>query len=119
LTLLNYGTPPASSGGGFARFLARAVLLLAGLVFAASLLVVVMLLATVWLLRAGWARLTGKPITPWVMRVDPRAGWQRATRSSRFGAGGPGGPLTPQQRSAPGDVTDVEAKDVEAKEPRS
>jgi hypothetical protein len=113
LTLLNYGTPSAS-GGGFARFLARAVLLLAGLVFAASLMVVVMLLATVWLLRAGWARLTGRPITPWVMRVDPRAGWQRATRSSRFGAGGP---LAPQ-RTAAGDVTDVEVKDVEAKEPR-
>jgi hypothetical protein len=105
LTLLNYGTP---AGGGFGRFVARFFLLAAGLVFAASLLVAMLLLATVWLVRAGWARLTGQPVTPWVMRVDPRAGWQRATRSSRQAA--PDGPLAPQ-RGARGDVTDVEVKD--------
>lgn len=108
LTLLNDGTAGRQAGGGFSfsRFVLRLVLLAAGLVFAASLLVVLLLLTTVWLLRAGWARITGQPVTPWVMRVDPRAGWRRATRSR-------------PQRATPADVTDVEVKDVVVKDPRA
>lgn len=48
-----------------------------GLVFAASLAVAVMLLAVAWGMRYGWARLTGKPVTPWVMRFNPRSGFDR------------------------------------------
>jgi hypothetical protein len=53
------------------NFLLRVVLFLMGLVLAASLAVAVMLLAAVWGLRYGWARLTGQPVRPWVMRFEP------------------------------------------------
>ena len=59
------------------NFILRFILFCLGLVFAASLAVAVLLLAAVWGLRYGWARLTGKPVTPWVMRFDPRSGFER------------------------------------------
>lgn len=65
---------------GIFRWLFRAVLLLAGLVFFACLLVAATLLFSVWLVRALWARLTGRPVSPWVFRVDPRAQWSRFTQ---------------------------------------
>ena len=54
------------------RFILRLVLLAAGLVFAASLALMVLVLLAIWGLRMLWARLTGQPVTPFVMRVDPR-----------------------------------------------
>ena len=65
------------------NFLLRVVLFLIGLVFAAALLCAVLLLGAVWALRAGWARLTGKPVTPWVMRFNPRSGFDRFTAAGR------------------------------------
>jgi hypothetical protein len=59
------------------NFILRFILFCLGLVFAASLAVAVLLLAAVWGLRYGWARLTGRPVTPWVMRFDPRSGFDR------------------------------------------
>jgi hypothetical protein len=95
------------------RFVLRVVLLVMALVFIASLLLAAVLLLAVWGLRRLWARLTGRPVSPWVFRVDPRAQWSRfyhaADRwpapSSRFGR--PGAP--------PGKSPDVQ--DVEVKEP--
>jgi hypothetical protein len=66
---------------GMTRFLVRAMLVALGLVFFLSLLAAAMLLALVWGLRALWARLTGQPVTPWAMRMDPRAGWSAVYRS--------------------------------------
>jgi hypothetical protein len=66
--------------GGLIRFLLRVVFFLAGLVVALSLLVAAVIVAMLWGLRMLWARVTGKPVTPFmpfVMRVDPRAGWRR------------------------------------------
>ncbi|OUL99959.1 hypothetical protein [Variovorax sp. JS1663] len=65
------------------NFLLRVVLFLLGLVFAASLAVAVLVLAAVWGLRYGWARLTGQPVRPWVMRFDPRHGFDRFRAASR------------------------------------
>jgi hypothetical protein len=59
------------------NFIFRVILLLLGLVFAASLAVVVMLLAAAWGVRYAWGRLTGKPVTPWVMRFNPRSGFDK------------------------------------------
>jgi hypothetical protein len=59
------------------NFILRVILLLLGLVFAASLAVAVMLLAAVWGVRYAWGRLTGKPVTPWVMRFNPRSGFEK------------------------------------------
>ncbi|MFL9669668.1 hypothetical protein WIX39_022175 [Variovorax sp. AB1(2024)] len=59
------------------NFIFRVILLLLGLVFAASLAVAVMLLAAVWGVRYAWGRLTGKPVSPWVMRFNPRSGFDK------------------------------------------
>ena len=67
---------------GLTRWLIRAVLLAAGLVFFLSLLAVALVLALAWGLRAVWARLTGQPVMPWTLRVDPRSGWSTVYRSS-------------------------------------
>ena len=59
------------------NFVLRFILFCLGLIFAVSLAVAVLLLAAVWGLRYGWAKLTGKPVTPWVMRFNPRSGFDR------------------------------------------
>jgi len=59
------------------NFILRVILLLLGLVFAASLAVAALLLAAVWGVRYAWGRLTGRPVTPWVMRFNPRSGFDR------------------------------------------
>ncbi len=108
-------------------FVLKAVLLVAGLVVFLSLLTAAMLLAALWGLRALWARITGRPITPWVMGVDPRAAWRTAAGQGwRRGASGQGSqrgepdtPVPPQtgaagplMRPLPGteEVTDVKPR---------
>ncbi len=59
------------------NFIFRVILLLLGLVFAASLAVAVMLLAALQGVRYAWVRLTGKPVTLWVMRFNPRSGFDK------------------------------------------
>lgn len=109
---------------GLVRLLLRVVVLAMGLVLFASLLVAALVLALVWMLRAGWARLTGKPVTPWAMRMDPRTGFSTVFRSTerwsygRRGAAAPdaGGDAAASRRGGilPGsaEVTDVEAREV-------
>lgn len=82
--------------GVLIRFLVRLALVVAGLVVFLSLLLAALVLALSWGLRAVWARVTGRPVTPWVMRMDPRSGWSAVYRSSqaRWGGGG-----TAQDRS--------------------
>ena len=106
---------------GLTRWLIRAVLLAAGLVLFLSLLAAAMVLALVWGLRAVWARLTGRPIVPWRMRVDPRSGWRTVYRSStRWTA--PRGGVAPEADAAEsrrggvlpgaGEVTDVQPREL-------
>lgn len=95
------------------RFLVRTVVLAMGLVFAASLLMVVAALALLWGVRALWAKLTGQPMAPWVMRVSPSAGWSRASQAaSRWQTAA----KQPTGRAGSGrdlaDVTDVQAKEL-------
>jgi hypothetical protein len=109
---------------GVVSLLLRVLFIAMGLVLFASFLVAAMLLALVWALRAGWARLTGRPVTPWVMRVDPRTGFSAMFRSTeRWSAGRRGAvpadvseEATAQRRGGilPGatQVTDVEAREV-------
>lgn len=59
----------------FMNFLFRLFLLAAGLVFAAGLAVVAASMLALWGLRAAWARLTGKPAMPFIVRIDPRRGF--------------------------------------------
>lgn len=106
-------------------FVLKAVLLVAGLVVFLSFLTAAALLAAVWGLRALWARITGRPVTPWVMGVDPRNAWRAAAskgwrRSAPHGEGGTHEPPVPPQAGAtsplmrplPGteEVTDVQPR---------
>lgn len=106
------------------RWTVRLVVIAMGVVLFLSLLAAVALLALAWALRAGWAKLTGQPVTPWVMRVHPRTGFGTVFRSTERWA--------PRQRPAPGaadaeeaapsrrngilpgaaEVTDVQAREV-------
>jgi hypothetical protein len=83
-------------------FLLRALVLAAGLVFAASLAVVFAVALAAWLLRAGWARLTGRPASPFVVRADFRQAFRRGAAMRPDPVG------TRLRRDA--DVTDVEPK---------
>ncbi|MBI2768494.1 MAG: hypothetical protein HYX47_02625 [Burkholderiales bacterium] len=85
---------------GLFRFLLRLVLVAVGLVFAATLLVALAGLVALWGARSLWARVTGRPVAPFVMRVDPRGGFSRVVRGAQAGP-----------RSGIGDITDVEAKE--------
>ena len=95
----------------FLSFLLRVFLLAGGLLFAASLAVAFVLMAAVWGVRSAWARLTGRPVMPFTMRIDPRAGFGRVyrrpvqkqpSRTPRADAVQPG--------AKPGDITDVEPR---------
>lgn len=91
--------------------LLRLVLLVAGLVFAASLLFVALLFMLLWGLRALWARITGQPVAPFIMRVDPRTGFGQVFRRPA-GMSQPGGAPhhVPVGRQRLPDIEDVEAK---------
>ncbi len=111
---------------GLTRWLIRAVVVVAGLVIFLSLLAAVLVLALVWGLRALWARLTGRPVMPWTLRVDPRTGWSTVYRSTeRWSATrtAPAAADTPSRRAGllPGadEVVDVEPRAPRApREPR-
>lgn len=84
------------------HFLLRVFLVAAGLVFAASLLAAFVFVLALWSLRALWARLTGRPVLPFVVRIDPRAGFDRMARRPA--------PSSARRDRVIGDVTDVEPK---------
>ena len=106
---------------GLTRWLIRAVLLAAGLVLFLSLFVAAMVLALAWGLRAVWARLTGRPVVPWTMRMDPRNGWNTVYRSSARWTSPRGGASTEADATesrrggvlpGAGDVTDVQPREL-------
>jgi hypothetical protein len=74
----------------FMTFVLRSFLLVAGLLFAASLSVAAVLMLALWGVRAAWARLTGKPAMPFIIR----------TRRANI----------VRPRRAPADITDVEPR---------
>lgn len=90
-------------------FLIRLILLAAGLVFAASLALAFIVMLTIWGVRAVWARLTGRPVMPFIMRIDPRGGFDRMYRPAQ-----PASPTPRADSVQPGrkirDVTDVEPR---------
>ena len=65
-----------------------------------------------------WAKITGQPVTPFVMRMDPRTGFGRVYRGAQ-GAAPPPSPGPPQPPGSPrtDDVTDVEVKEI--RDPRA
>ncbi|RYF00891.1 MAG: hypothetical protein EOO32_05830 [Comamonadaceae bacterium] len=108
---------------GLIRWTLRLVVVALGLVVFLSLLCAAALLAVVWSLRAVWARVTGRPVMPWAMRMDPRTGWSTVYRSTaRWSARGAAAGAAPADEPAPGvrsrelpgarDVSDVEPREV-------
>lgn len=93
--------------GGLFRWLTRIVLSLAALVFFICLLTVATGLLLVWGVRALWARLLGKPVTPWGFRVDPRAHWSGFGQPAGRGPQSPRGPISQRGPTEGIDVTDV------------
>ncbi|MBI5274897.1 MAG: hypothetical protein HY854_00405 [Burkholderiales bacterium] len=93
-----------------ATFFLRFVLFAAALVFAASLAIVFTLAVAAWLLRMGWARLTGQPVRPFVTRFRVRDGfdkvWQRGGQASRT----PRADSVLAPRRGRADIIDVEPK---------
>lgn len=89
-------------------FLLRLAVLTVALLFGASLAVAFALMVAIWALRAGWARLTGKPVMPFVVRIDPRAGFQGMYRGAPRAHTGRA--AAPQRGREIGDVTDVEPR---------
>lgn len=88
--------------------LLQLLLVAVGAVFALAVICGVVALFCVWAVRRGWARLTGRPVTPWVLRTDPMAVWRQA---GRFRAGGVVPAETGAKLRTPiGDVTDVTPK---------
>lgn len=93
----------------------RIGLLLVGLVFVASLFVAAGLLLAVWLLRALWAKLTGRPVQPWVFQVNRQAMWNRFYRAPGQ-AQGAGRSARNDADVIDADVTDVEPKAIKPPE---
>ena len=88
------------------NFLLRLILVIAGLIFAASLVVVMLILLAVWSIRAIWCKLTGRPLVPFEMRMNPRAGFEQVFKQAqRHGSDA----AAPPRRKLD-DVTDVEPK---------
>jgi hypothetical protein len=87
--------------GTLLSIIVRLFLVAAGLVFAASVAAAATIVAAAWLAHAGWARLTGKPVRPFVARFRVRPSAE--SRTPRADAVRP-------LRGSLGDVMDVEAK---------
>ncbi|MFM7332332.1 MAG: hypothetical protein ACKO1L_11855 [Brachymonas sp.] len=88
------------------KYLLRFVFVIAGLIFAASLLVAMLVLLLVWSVRALWRKMTGQPISPFVMRMNPRAGFDQV-----FGRGQQHASASDKPpRRVLDDVTDIEPK---------
>jgi hypothetical protein len=62
-----------------------------------------------WSVRAAWAKLTGRPVMPFIVRIDPRRGFQQMYRRADEGSRTPRADSVRAGRNI-GDVTDVEPK---------
>lgn len=60
---------------GITRFAIRAVLFVTALVFFLALMAAAAVLGLVWAVRSLWARISGKPVAPWVMPAHMRRSW--------------------------------------------
>ena len=101
-----------------------------GVVFFVSLLAVACLLAAVWGVRALWAKLTGQPVSPWVMPMRAATNWaSMAQRAGNFGSMAGAAQAEAKEEAAPftpsagskrggilakvaGEVSDVQAREV-------
>jgi hypothetical protein len=88
------------------KFLLRLLFIAAGLIFALSLLILMIVLLALWGLRALWCKLTGQPVNPFVMHMNPRTGFDQVFRQADRNSNAADKP----PRRDLQDVTDVEPK---------
>jgi hypothetical protein len=88
------------------KFFVRSVLAVAALVFAASLMLVMLALLLVWCVRALWRKLTGQLVMPFVMRMNPRSGFDQVLGQAQRGSSAE----VKLPRPVLDNVTDVEPK---------
>jgi hypothetical protein len=93
----------------FMTFLLRLFLIAAGLLFAASMAVAAVLMLALWGVRAVWAKVTGRPVTPFIMGIDPRSGFERMYRRAGQGSRTSKADSVQPGRKI-GDVIDVEPR---------
>ena len=91
-------------------FLLRVLLLAAGLVFAASVLAAFALLLALWSVRALWARLMGRPVFPFVMRMGPGSAFASMMRRAPPASRTPRADAAAGVRTRLADVSDVEPR---------
>lgn len=89
----------------------RIGLFLLALVLFVGMMTLGLLLFGVWLLRLLWAKLTGRPVQPWVYRMDRRTVWQRAWRATSHGQDRSEVEVIDAEVKEVTDVTDVRPKD--------
>ncbi len=99
------------------NLLLRLVLLAVGLVFFASVAVAVTVLWLAWSLRVGWARLTGRPVSPFIMGIDPRKGFEMYRRAQQRGNEASRTPRADTTRAHAADGRALQVTDVEPREP--
>lgn len=89
-------------------FVLRLFLFAAGLLLAASAAVAAVLMLALWGVRAVWAKLTGRPVMPFIFRIDPR-GFERMYRKAGSQSRTPKADSVEPRRNS-GSVTDVEPR---------
>jgi hypothetical protein len=94
----------------FIAFLLRILLLLAGAVFAASLAVAAVIGLVLWGVRAAWAKVTGRPIAPLMLRADPRGVFRSTSRRAQQPRS-----RTPRADAVPSSLKKDSVTDVEPK----
>lgn len=110
------------------RWTVRIVMLMVGVVFFLSLLSIACLLAAVWGVRALWAKLSGQPVTPWIMPMRAATNWTSMfQRAGNFGAAAAAGgaahedsapPFAPAAGSKRGGILSQAASDISDVQPR-
>lgn len=105
-------------------------MLMIGAVFFLSLLTAACVLAAAWGLRALWAKVTGQPVTPWVMPMRATTSWASMYQRAGAGFGGMAGaaageaaqespaPFAPAAGSKRGGILSTAASDVSDVQPR-
>ncbi|MES2999852.1 MAG: hypothetical protein V4787_04115 [Pseudomonadota bacterium] len=86
------------------NILLRLLALAAGLLFAVSAGLAALLMVGFWGVRAAWGTLSGKAVSPFIVRIDPRRGFGQARRTPRADS--------VQQGARIPDVTDVESRSI-------
>ena len=91
------------------RVIVRVIMVVGSLFFLASVLAMALILVSFWLIRAVWSKLTGQPVSPWMIQfnrpaVRSRFRWPANPSRGQVGA----------QRRADSEVIDVEPKAIKS-----